>query len=75
MEESDAFVFGILFFFSAIFLCGVGIAKLAIFYQSIGIISQAYDLEAMSECIVRYGCYCVVIIIIIFTIIFNSNKK
>ena len=49
-------------------LFGTGAFKLAEFYQSIGIISQAYNLQMMNECIIRYGAYCFGIFIIILYI-------
>ena len=68
-------LFVFLLSFSAIYLCGSGVLYLAEFYQSIGIINQAYDLKAMDLCIIKYGCYCVVIATIIFIEVFKFDKK
>ena len=50
------------------YFAGVGIFKLAEFYQTIGIISQSYDLVQMKECIIQYGKYIsVALLIILYT--------
>lgn len=55
-------------FVAICYLTGYGALRLAKFYQSVGIINQAYDLEQMGECIVRYGKDIGLIVVIIFIV-------
>lgn len=68
MDDLCLYILGVLFFGTFSLLAGSGVVKLAQYYQSIGIINQSFDLKFMENCILRYGIYCFVIVVIYLVI-------